>query len=551
MGGNFTLEDLLQESYDLVVSAANDTTVCNYLKNPPVLRQLVEHVLKEPVKRDDVSADQYPELQKQLLNSNTAGDTISQSLILLDAILQDKEILTTIFNGFKTYKSHVVFHRVTSLLMAFFSINATLVVEFIRDQQPDFLKSMVGQLGKAPSEDILNIFKMLIRPNVKAQGLGDWLITDQLVKLLINNLKPANVPQHQIDLTSRETVVVLQELLNEAITKSKLSDLEVDNFDEFDINFSSSEEDKPPKSPPVASPASSTPAPCQILLKQFEDPESIDLLLSSMVASPTALAYGVPFLIHLLNQTANSFSSLELKSVDCLDSFLNILKPPEEVSIVFSDKVQYDKKLGFNRLSIMKYLIVLLKLDHQGITNALFRKGSFKVALDVLYFYPENTVVQNLILEYFAIGFSRPTHVCEVVTTSDLTKRIVASWEQLKIQSAERLADEAVKEHAMTGLKKLFRRLRKEREIKVEVGLTLQILRGSKIWSYFGHLFKLANMVQNVNLENIDNNDIKEQWKTITQEESWKNFVEEVLKSYNTISNQKLDQAHDSDSDEF
>jgi len=95
--GDFTIEDLLQESYDIVVSAANDSVVYNRLKDPVLLEKLFDYVLKEPVKRDDVPPDQIPELQRQLLLSTTACDTLAQSTHLLEAILHEKKILEIFF----------------------------------------------------------------------------------------------------------------------------------------------------------------------------------------------------------------------------------------------------------------------------------------------------------------------------------------------------------------------------------------------------------------------------------------------------------------------
>jgi hypothetical protein len=270
--GNFTIEDLLLESYDIVVSAANDPVVYNQLKEPVLLVQLFDYVLKEPVKRDDVLPEQIPELQRQLLLSTTACDTIAQSTHLLEAIIKDVNIMEIIFKGFKEFRSHLVFHRLTTLFMAIFSIGASELIINIKAHQPDFLRNLVMKIGIAPTEDIVSLLKLFLRSNAKVPGVIEWLANEQLIRLLISNFSHQNS-----DIICRETVIVLQEVTNDILIKSQLSE-DHDTNDDLEINFSSSEDEnnKPNK----------TPNTIMMIYKQYEEAETLDLLFACLFFFP-------------------------------------------------------------------------------------------------------------------------------------------------------------------------------------------------------------------------------------------------------------------------
>jgi hypothetical protein len=523
--GNFTIEDLLQESYDIVVSAANDPIVYNYLKDPAVLVKLFDYVLKEPVKRDDVPPEQIPELQRQLLLSTTACDVIAQSTYLQEAIIQDKKVLEIIFKGFKEFRSHLVFHRLTALFMALFSIGGGEVIEYAKAQQTDFIRNMITKIGVAPTEDIQNLIKLFLKSNAKVPGIIEWLANEHLLRNLITNLSPTCN-----DVTIRETVIILQEVTNDIIAKSQLSD-DHDNYDEFELNFSSSEEEKQPKPPSSAS----------ILFKQYEDAETLDLLFTCLFSSQIAQIFALPFVMNVIAQGV--FPSLLNKSLNYMDNFLNILKPvlPES------------NELGFGRLTIMKFLIMLLKLENPKITSLLVEKGSFPLVLELFFIHRNNTVLHNLVLEYFTIGLSRNQFLYAIVSNSQLTNRIVDAWEKLNLENESRLKDQALSDHALSWLKKLFRNFKNEQGFPVEVAVRLQILKGSANWGSFGHLFKLSNSFMSVcnqiSPDILYNTTYRDNWLLLVENERWKKFVDEVLRVYNAISSQKLDQDFSSDSE--
>jgi len=237
------------------------------------------------------------------------------------------------------------------------------------------------------------------------------------------------------------------------------------------------------------------------------------------------------------------FPSLLNKSLNYMDNFLNILKPvlPES------------NELGFSRLTIMKFLIMLLKLENPKITSLLVEKGSFAVVLELFFIHRNNTVLHNLVLEYFTIGLSRNQFLYAIVSDSQLTNRIVDAWEQLILENESRLKDQALSDHALSWLKKLFRNFKNEQDFPVDVAVRLQILKGSANWGSFGHLFKLANSLMSVcnqiSPDILYNTTYRDNWLLLVENERWKKFVDEVLRVYNAIGSQKLNQDFSSDSE--
>jgi hypothetical protein len=219
--------------------------------------------------------------------------------------------------------------------------------------------------------------------------------------------------------------------------------------------------------------------------------------------------------------------------------------------------------IGLGRTTTIKFLILLLKLDNSKITTLLIEKESFTILLEVLFIHRNNTVLHNLILEYFTIGLTRIQYTDLILSTTNLLGRITDAWNNLIIENEARLKDQALYDHALSYLKKLFRNFKHDRDLPVEVAVKLQIIRGSQNWGCFGHLFKLANIVVSIFSNNINNtHQIPEQnspnsqlnplpsnsWNRYMENEQWKKFVDEVLKVYNSISSQKLGQECSSDS---
>jgi len=254
------------------------------------------------------------------------------------------------------------------------------------------------------------------------------------------------------------------------------------------------------------------------------------------------------------------------KSCAYLDQFLGVIKPPTvgnsasnagnvggvEGSVGRGGGVRDVPQLGFGRLAVMKFLIMLLKLELSEVSALLLEKGMFDVGLEVMFTFRDNSVVQNMVLELFTVGMAQIHHAHDVILSTKLTKRIVESWEVLKAENELRLQDEALKEHALSWLKKLFKNFKTEPPFRVECAVTLQILKGSKTWSYFGHLFKVANLVVNVTTQVAGAPDElfkNESLQAMIKDENWIRFVEDCLKVYNAIGTQKLDPDYSSDSD--
>jgi len=432
-----------------------------------------------------------------------------------------KNILEIFFQRFKEFRSHLVFHRLTTLFMAIFSVGTVEIMTYIKAQQIDFLPNLTLKIGLAPTEDIISLIKQFLRANTKSPGLIEWLANEQLIRLLLNNLSA-----HSTDITCRETIYVLQEVTNDILIKSQLSD-EHDTIEDLEINFSSSEEEKP-----------KTPSSIMILYKQYEEPETLDLLFTNLFSSHTCHLYTLPFLMNVISQ--NVFPALLQKSLHYLDNFLTFLKPmPNEPS-----------DAAFSRLITLRFLIMLLKLDNPKITTLLVEKGSFPIVLDLLFIHRNNTVLHNLILEYFTLGISR-NHLISIISTSNLIPRIVEAWDQLVTMNEPRLKDQGLYDHAYSWLKKLFRNWKTERDFPVEVAVKLQIIRGSTSWGCFGHLIKLANCLVTICSQTspeLVHTAERDHWIKYTENEQWKKFVEEVLRVYNAISTQKLDQDCSSES---
>jgi len=100
-------------------------------------------------------------------------------------------------------------------------------------------------------------------------------------------------------------------------------------------------------------------------------------------------------------------------------------------------------------------------------------------------------------------------------------------------------------------LKKLFRNFKNDKEFPVEVAVRLQIIRGSTNWGCFGHLFKLANSLVTICSQTSSefvHTTQRDLWIQYTENERWKKFVDDVLRVYNAISTQKLDQDCSSES---
>jgi len=532
--GDFSIEELLQESYDIVMCAANDAVVYNRLKDPILLGKIFEYVLKEPVKRDDVLPDQIPELQRQLALSTTACDTIAQSTHLLEAILHEEKILEIFFKGLKENRSHLVYHRLTTLFLAIFSVDAVKLLSYIKSSQQDFLRTMIQKIGIAPTEDIISLIKQFLRSNNKAPGIIEWMANEQLIRLLLRNLSP-----HSTDTTVRETITVLQEVTNDILVKSQLSD-DHDIGEDFEINFSSSDDEKKPKTPPAI----------MVLYSQYEEPETLDLLFTNLFSSSICHIYTLPFVMNIISQSV--FPTLLEKSLQYIDQFLSVLKPSKHDQISTNSHPSANGTTGFGRLITLRFLIMLLKLDTSHITSLLVEKCSFPIILDLYFIHPYNTVMHNLILEYFSIGLTRKQYIFLIISSSNLIPRMVGAWENLVQANESRLKDQALYDHAYSWLKKLFRNFKNcEQNFPVDVAVRVQIIRGSHGWGCFGHLFKLSNQLVSIYTQTspeflqVSHRDM---WSKFYEDEGWKKFVEEVLKVYNTISSQKLDQNSSSDS---
>jgi len=127
----------------------------------------------------------------------------------------------------------------------------------------------------------------------------------------------------------------------------------------------------------------------------------------------------------------------------------------------------------------------------------------------------------------------------------------VNAWDELVSRNDSRLKDQGLYDHAFSWLKKLFRNFKNEKDFPVEVAVKLQIIRGSPSWGCFGHLFKLSNnlvAICNQTSPEFVHMTQRELWIQYTEDERWKKFVEEVLRVYNAVSTQKLDQDCSSES---
>jgi hypothetical protein len=207
--------------------------------------------------------------------------------------------------------------------------------------------------------------------------------------------------------------------------------------------------------------------------------------------------------------------------------------------------------MGFGRLITLRFMIMLLKLDNQKITALLVDKGTFPIIFELYFIHRHNTVLHNLILEYFTIGLSRNAFIFSIITTSNLIPRIVDAWDNLVLSNESRLKDPALYDHAYSWLKKLFRNFKNEQNFPVDVAVRVQIIRGSSHWGCFGHLFKLANQVVTICTENsleFLQATHQDMFLQVIENDRWKKFVEEVLRVYNAISSQKLDQECSSES---
>jgi hypothetical protein len=348
------------------------------------------------------------------------------------------------------------------------------------------------------------------------------LASEQLIRLLISNLSPRST-----DISCRETICVLQEVTNDILIKSQLSD-DHETIEEFEINFSSSEEEKP-----------KTPSSIMVLYKQYEEPETLELLFTNLFSSNTCHLYTLPFVMNVISQ--NVFPALLQKSLHYIDNFLSLLRPyPKEPS-----------DAAFGRLITLRFFIMLLKLDNPKITTLLVEKGSFPIVLDLLFIHRNNTVLHNLILEYFTVGLSRNNFIFSIISSSNLITRIVEAWDQLEALNESRLRDQGLYDHAFSWLKKLFRNFKNDKEFPVEVAVRLQIIRGSTNWGCFGHLFKLANSLVTICSQTSSefvHTTQRDLWIQYTENERWKKFVDDVLRVYNAISTQKLDQDCSSES---
>jgi len=296
----------------------------------------------------------------------------------------------------------------------------------------------------------------------------------------------------------------------------------------LEINFSSSEEDKP-----------KSPSSIMVLYKQYEEAETLDLLFTNLFSSNTCQIYTLPFVMNVISQ--NVFPALLQKSLHYIDNFLTSLKPlPKEPN-----------EAGFGRLITLRFLIMLLKLDNPKITTLLVEKNSFPIVLDLFFVHRNNTVLHNLILDYFTFGLSRNQYIFSIISYSQLIIRIVDAWDELVRLNEARLKDQGLYDHGFSWLKKLFRNFKSEKDFPVEVAVRLQIIRGSPNWGCFGHLFKLSNSlvaICNQTSPEFVHMTQRELWIQYTENERWKKFVEEVLRVYNAISSQKLDQDCSSES---
>jgi len=399
------------------------------------------------------------------------------------------------------------------------------LLSYIKLSQKDFLRNMIIKIGVAPTEDIISLIKQFLRSNNKAPGIIEWLANEQLIRQLLSNLT-----RQSTDITVRDTITVLQEITNDILIKSQLSD-DHDIAEDLEINFSSSEEEKP-KTPPSI----------MLLYKQYEEPETLDLLFTNLFSSSICHIYTLPFIMNIISQ--NVFPSLLTKSLNYIDKFLSILKKQNLIE-------NNNSEMGFGRLITLRFMIMLLKLDNQKITALLVDKGTFPIIFELYFIHRHNTVLHNLILEYFTIGLSRNAFIFSIITTSNFIPRIVDAWDNLVLANESRLKDPALYDHAYSWLKKLFRNFKNEQNFPVDVAVRVQIIRGSSHWGCFGHLFKLANQVVTICTENsleflqVTHQDM---FLQVIENERWKKFVEEVLRVYNAISSQKLDQECSSDS---
>lgn len=399
---------------------------------------------------------------------------------------------------------------------------------YIKTEQPDFLRNLILKIGIAPTEDIISLIKQFLRSNTKAPGLIEWLANEHLIRLLMSNLS-----SQSSDITCRETITVLQEVTNDILIKSQLSEDHIDTTDDLEINFSSSDEESKPKTPPSI----------MILYKQYEEPETLELLFTNLLSSHTCQIYTLPFVMNVISQ--NVFPALLQKSLQYIDNFLNTLK---------QDKSGHEPhEAGFGRLITLRFLIMLLKLDNQKITSVLVEKNSFPIVLDLFFIHRNNTVLHNLVLEYFSIGLSRHQYLIPIISSSQLITRIIESWEQLVASNDNRLQDQALYDHAHSWLKKLFRNFKNDKDFPTDVAVKLQIIRGSPSWGCFGHLFKLSNTLVTISNQtpSAEFAHSQQHFNQFTNDnEKWKKFVDEVLKVYNAISSQKLDQNSSSESQE-
>jgi hypothetical protein len=361
-GGDFTLEQLLDEEEILQETKSQNKKLLDYLIEPESLKKLLYYITVEPQEEDDPKRKfKYPFLACEILASEVWA--------ICDAIYQNQNLLDELFAYFEkdpplnpllsSYTS-----RVAGVLL---NKKVPETIEYMKEKK-DIIPHFLKHLGNASVMDLL-LKVIACEDTPDGGGTLEWLCSTSLISELIGKFDPTlGVEVHENAGQALVDIIIVS------------------------MNSASSP-----------------------LIAQLESEDIVKTLYGHILAGGlnSSLLHGLTVVIELLRRhvkerhddttTLDQLHPLLKTTIQHLPTLTQLLTQradpthAETTVFVLESSVGKIVPLGFERLKIVELLSALFMTNYQCIDAELMRLNVLSICLELFFSYPWNNFLHSIV----------------------------------------------------------------------------------------------------------------------------------------------------------
>lgn len=393
-GGEFTLEQLLDEEEILQETKSQNKRLLDFLVKPETLKKLLWYITVEAQDEDDTKRKfKYPFLACEILASEVWA--------ICDAMYQNPNLLDDLYSYFEkdpplnpllsSYTS-----RVAAILL---SKKVAETIEYMR-QRKDLIPNFLKHLGNASVMDLL-LKVIACEDTTDGAGTLEWLCSTGLIPLLVEKFDPANPTEVHENASQTLTDIII-----------------------------------------VSMNSSNSP-----LIAQLESEEIVNKLFGYILQKGlgSSLLHGLAVIIELLRRHVGD----RLDDTSSMDDLVPLIKisvanaktltglldgtpstnnnNSNNTAFILETQVGKFAPLGFERLKIVEFFAALFMTTYKCVDTELINLAVLDSALKLFFAYPWNNFLHGTV-EGIIQGILEGEHEelkIHLLTDAHLLQRIV------------------------------------------------------------------------------------------------------------------------------